>query len=125
MHEVASIMLRTMTRYEGAPTASLFLILENPSMDRRPFVNQWEQWAKEHDKDLTRESVIMVILGEFDRVDLSNWTGGLEYSPFMTPYRRSPQFKEYARETGRYATWKLLGFPRWCRAVGEDDFECE
>jgi TolB-like protein len=125
MHEVASIMLRTMTRYEGAPTASLFLILENPSMDRRPFVNQWEQWAKEHDKDLTTELAIMVILGEFDRVDLSSSTGGFEYSPFMTPYRRSPQFKEYVRETGRYATWKLLGFPRWCRAVGEDDFECE
>ena len=125
MLELASIMLRTIPRYEGAPIATLFRILENPSMDRRPFVNQWEQWAKEHDKDLTKEPVIMVILGEFDRVDWSSYTGGVEYSPFMAPYRRSPQFKEYARETGRYATWKLLGFPKWCHAVGDDDFECE
>ena len=36
-----------------------------------------------------------------------------------------PEFKEYARARGLYATWKHLGFPRWCHAVGEDDFECD
>jgi TolB-like protein len=122
---VAAALMRQSAWFEGAPTASLIRLYENPEIDRRPILNQWEQWARENNRNLSEYVLVLALLGKYDRIDMSTWTGGIEYGRLMTGYRRSPAFKQYARETGRYATWKQLGFPRWCRPIGEDDFECE
>jgi hypothetical protein len=43
----------------------------------------------------------------------------------MTPYRRSPEFREHARASGLPEYWQMHGFPSLCTPVGENDFECE
>ena len=45
--------------------------------------------------------------------------------PGYGPYRQSDTFKHQVRETGLYEYWQTHGFPPQCRALGDDDFECD
>ncbi len=40
-------------------------------------------------------------------------------------YRQSPQFKHFIRESGVYDYWRKTGFPKQCRPVAKDDFDCD
>ncbi|HSD68563.1 MAG TPA: hypothetical protein VLB07_03370 [Woeseiaceae bacterium] len=59
--------------------------------------------------------------------------GGFDYRPYATTlwapdharYRRSPQFYDYVVKSGIYDYWRRHGFPRQCKPVGDDRFECE
>ena len=41
------------------------------------------------------------------------------------PIRRHPVFKEVMVAIGLDEYWRARGFPPKCRALGDDDFECE
>ena len=45
--------------------------------------------------------------------------------PAMRAYRRSPEFKAHMTASGLPDYWRKHGFPPQCKAVGNDDFECE
>ncbi|MEM6817673.1 MAG: hypothetical protein AAF578_02685 [Pseudomonadota bacterium] len=47
------------------------------------------------------------------------------WHPSFPELRRSPEFKRIIRELGIYTYWQQAGFPPQCRAVGDDDFECD
>jgi len=64
---------------------------------------------------------LLVPLGDHD----ANPFFFLAWNPEYARYRRSPQFKEYVRETGVFDYWREHGFPPQCRPLGEDDFECD
>ncbi|MFT6732415.1 MAG: hypothetical protein ACJAS9_000595 [Polaribacter sp.] len=40
-------------------------------------------------------------------------------------FLKSPHRKRLIREMGIYDYWRKYGYPPQCRAVGEDDFECD
>jgi adenylate cyclase len=48
----------------------------------------------------------------------------LIWGPDYAGYRRSPQFRNYIRETGVLDYWRAHGFPPQCRPRGRDDFAC-
>ncbi len=48
----------------------------------------------------------------------------LTWGPDHAGYRRSPQFRNYLRETGVLDYWRARGFPPQCRPRGRDDFAC-
>jgi len=54
---------------------------------------------------------------------------GQNYSTFrnykMDFLYDQPRFKEQVRKDNILAYWQHAGFPSQCRAVGEDDFECD
>jgi hypothetical protein len=64
---------------------------------------------------------LLVVLGNYAKPPLVTIT----WVDVMAPYRRSPEFKEHARASELPDYWRKHGFPRWCRPVGESDFECE
>jgi hypothetical protein len=64
---------------------------------------------------------LLTVLGNYARPPLVTMT----WVDVMAPYRRSPEFKEHARASELPDYWRKHGFPRWCRPVGESDFECE
>ena len=41
------------------------------------------------------------------------------------PMYNNKRWKEQIRKDGVLALWQVKGFPAHCKAVGEDDFECE
>jgi len=43
----------------------------------------------------------------------------------MKRYRKSQAFKSYIRESGVHEYWQKVGFPPQCRAIGQDNFECD
>ncbi len=45
--------------------------------------------------------------------------------PYPTDFRESPHRKRMIRDFGLLAHWQKHGFPTQCRAVGDDDFECD
>ncbi|NNC97578.1 MAG: hypothetical protein HKN88_05845 [Gammaproteobacteria bacterium] len=58
-------------------------------------------------------------------VDAGFRIGTFNWQPAFKKYRQSTEFKQYIRQVGIYDFWKKDGFPPQCRAVGEDDFECD
>jgi len=45
--------------------------------------------------------------------------------PYPEDFRQSPHRKRMIRDFGLFAYWQKHGFPPQCRAVGDNDFECE
>jgi TolB-like protein/Flp pilus assembly protein TadD len=54
-------------------------------------------------------------------VDLSGWLWTHSFSGL----RQLPEFKQFLRDAGLVEIWNERGWPDLCRAIGEDDFECE
>ena len=49
----------------------------------------------------------------------------LEWDASYILYRQSSEFKSFIKKSGIHTYWRKTGFPPQCRAVGEDDFECD
>jgi len=45
--------------------------------------------------------------------------------PYPEDFKQSPHRKRMIRDFGLLAFWRKNGFPPQCRAVGDDDFECD
>jgi adenylate cyclase len=45
--------------------------------------------------------------------------------PYPEDFKQSPHRKRMIRDFGIFAYWQKHGFPPQCRAVGDDDFECD
>ena len=65
--------------------------------------------------------ILMAALGDYSQGadPVTAWYPGLNH------FRMSDSFKHQIRENGVLAYWQAHGFPPRCRAVGEDDFECD
>jgi DNA-binding winged helix-turn-helix (wHTH) protein/TolB-like protein len=46
------------------------------------------------------------------------------WMPQLEAMRQLPEFKSYMREIGMVAYWQQHGWPRFCRQLSQDDFEC-
>lgn len=92
-----------------------------PERDHADLIAEVRAFIRTRPKaSINAPSYILLPIGDFDEPPyvLILW------SPALTRYRRSPQFKAYIRNTGVYDYWRAHGFPSHCRPVGKDDFEC-
>lgn len=55
----------------------------------------------------------------------ANLTHSLWWNRMDSEFLESPHRKRLIREAGIYDFWKSQGFPPQCRAIGDDDFECD
>ena len=44
--------------------------------------------------------------------------------PHFEGVRKSPRFKKLVEHYNLPNAWRQMGWPKFCRAVGDDDFEC-
>jgi hypothetical protein len=77
-------------------------------------------------RNLISDPVISAYFNFFDRTavavdDSFNWMWG----PDLKRFRQSPEFKLLLEDLGSHTYWRSHGFPPQCRALGEDDFECD
>jgi hypothetical protein len=65
-----------------------------------------------------------MVYGQYEHVKplsgLQAW-----WRPYPASWRTSPHRKRLIRELGLPEYWRKHGFPPHCRAVGDDDFECD
>jgi hypothetical protein len=47
------------------------------------------------------------------------------WQPSWTEFRHTTYFKQFVRNNNLLTYWREAGFPKQCRPVGEDDFECD
>ena len=57
---------------------------------------------------------------ELRSVNLPYW-----WFPYPLDWRESPHRKRLMRDIGLPDFWRKHGFPSHCRALGDDDFECD
>jgi len=110
---------------DGALGEEFVKALENPESDHSVGLRKFDAWADDNGVDLSAHAEILAAFGAYDRVDI-----GLEsvlwfWLPLYQNYRQSDAFKRQMKIYGTYDLWKSKGFPPQCRAVGDDDFECD
>jgi adenylate cyclase len=67
-----------------------------------------------------------VFYGLFDAPQSAAWdVKHYIWSPDLTAYRKSPEFKQFVANEKYEAYWREHSFPELCRPVGSDDFECD
>jgi len=69
-------------------------------------------------------------IGAYDKVNTTEFSlgpGNVKgiWMKDFAGFRKTPQFKEIVRNMNLVPYWQAKGFPPGCRAVGDNDFECE
>ena len=71
---------------------------------------------------------VAVLLGHSDKVADGFWGSWGKYWMWDSSYqefRQTSAFRSRVTESGLLAYWRTNGWPDLCRAVGDDDFECD
>ncbi|MEE8371531.1 MAG: hypothetical protein V3R73_05225, partial [Sphingomonadales bacterium] len=57
--------------------------------------------------------------------NLGSPSGNTQFDlPFSGEIQADPRFKALVKKAGLVDYWRARGWPRYCRPVGADDFEC-
>ncbi len=108
--------------------AKIFLdALEFPDKDHADDLNKFLHWVKNRQtlNDPTDWPNELSALGEYKYVQPRPFNNIWIWQEQHTSFRKSSYFKSFVRELGLPAYWLVKGFPPQCRALGEDDFECD
>ncbi len=113
---------------QSAPVVEWIRAVENPDKDNSRGYERLKDWEQNKSTGLVLANygVIPMAFGMYDDM-LSRLSNAVMvmWHPDADKFRESPQFKQLVRESGTLAYWHERGFPEFCRAVGDDDFECD
>ncbi|MFT5452771.1 MAG: TolB-like protein [Enterobacterales bacterium] len=94
----------------------------NPQNNHRELIDEIKTFADKNqfttDTDLSR---LLIPIGAFELFPDPTMIWGVEYKT----YRESSKFKDYIINSGINKYWMEKGYPTHCRAIGDDDFECD
>jgi TolB-like protein len=116
-----------LTAGRNFPVRDLLDILQYPERDHSAAQQRYRARVDEFEwRNLISDPVISAYFNFFDRTavavdDSFNWMWG----PDLKRFRQSPEFKLLLEDLGSHTYWRSHGFPPQCRALGEDDFECD
>ena len=129
-HLLALYMADVVTRSTYAPVIDYITALENPDANHSAQLLRFERWAKKNNDELIWYPSVLIALKAY-----SHFAGPAVPStgvalPFIwqmeaTEFRQSDYFKQMVRNNNILLYWQSAGFPDQCRALGEEDFECE
>ncbi len=100
----------------------LYDALRQPDRPHLELANDILNFTKNAGELQTRQGQNMaILLGDYNRIMINQeiWDAGYKN------YRQSDSFKAGIKQSGILDYWRKNGFPPQCRAVGEDDFECD
>lgn len=97
-------------------------LLENP--ERRPGT-EFALLAGSLEEIAFQTEFVWLTIGGFDRVEPNYFTYIGMWRSDLKNFRQSDDFKRIIRVGGIEEYWRAHGFPPQCRAVGQDDFECD
>lgn len=124
---VALLLADLHFRRNAAPVIEWIRAIEDPEANQRVAIERFERWEAETGSEfgIGSSAMLMLALGEYERVSTNS--GALHYGwhPDAKAYRATVHFKTAIREFGVLKYWQEKGFPDFCRAVGDDDYECD
>jgi tetratricopeptide (TPR) repeat protein len=111
----------------SAPVVEWIDAAARPGEDHSAGLARWQRWEEAETPSVTLFNVPMVCLafGDYEQFAAGSWPALYLWHPHASGFRTSGVFKEFVREEGILAYWQEKGFPKFCRAMGADDFECD
>ena len=126
---LALYMANQWTRDRYAPVIDWIEALENPTADHTARLHHFEQWAERVGDDINIYVGTLLAFKAYDYFVKPNSMPISEVAEIWNPnwaeFRQTNFFKQYARNNNVLAYWREAGFPKQCRPLGEDDFECD
>ena len=126
---LALYMANQWTRDRYAPVIDWIEALENPNADHTAGLHRFEQWAERVGDDINIYVGTLLAFKAYDYFVKPNSMPISEtaeiWNPNWAEFRQTSYFKQYARNNNVLAYWRQAGFPKQCRPLGEDDFECD
>jgi len=121
----AALAAYHVSRHPDFPAREWLEALRNPGRDYSSYVAKAERWLAE-DPHIGMNPALMLAFGAYDKIIIEqglvmNWI----WQPGFPGFYDSGMFKRLVEKKGILAHWRQHGFPPQCRAVGDDDFECE
>jgi len=126
---LALYMANQWTGNRYAPVGDWIEALENPNSDHTAQLHRFERWATENGEDIHTYVGVLLAFKAYDYFvdanDMKNSEFSQIWQPSWTEFRQTTYFKQFVRNNNLLAYWREAGFPKQCRPVGEDDFECD
>jgi len=126
---LALYMANQWTADSYAPVIDWIEALENPDADHTAQLHRFEHWATENGEDIVDYTGTLLAFKAYDYFVKSNTMNASAFAeawvPHWAEFRQTTFFKQYVRNNGFLAYWREAGFPKQCRPLGEDDFECD
>jgi len=126
---LALYMANQWTRDRYAPVIDWIEALENPTADHTARLHRFEQWAERVGDDINIYVGTLLAFKAYNYFVKPNSMPISEtaeiWNPNWAEFRQTNFFKQYARNNNVLAYWREAGFPKRCRSLGEDDFECD
>jgi TolB-like protein len=126
---LALYMANQFTGDRYAPVIDWIEALENPNSDHTARLHRFEKWATENGEDIDSYAGALLAFKAYDHFAEANTMKNSEFSQMWQPswvgFRQTTYFKQFVRTNNLLTYWREAGFPKQCRPVGEDDFECD
>lgn len=126
---LALYMANQWTGNSYAPIIDWIEALETPDADHTARLHRFERWAMESGEDVSRYAGVLLAFKAYDYFAKPNSMKTTVISEVWEPnwaeFRQTAFFKQFVRNNGLLTYWREAGFPKQCRSVGEDDFECD
>ena len=126
---LALYMANQWTRDSYAPVIDWIEALEAPNSDHTARLRRFERWAEENGEKIDTFVGVLLAFKAYDYFAKSTSMPDSEvaemWHPIWAEFRQTTYFKQFVRNNNFLAYWREAGFPKQCRPVGEDDFECD
>ena len=112
----------------SAPISAWIAAIRDPAENHDVGYARLKDWERNQSTGLRLSDIGVVLLpfGKYEEF-ASNLSANRMYMwlPQAADFRRSGYFKKMIRESRILEYWQERGFPEHCRAIGDDDFECD
>jgi TolB-like protein len=126
---LALYMANQWTGNRYAPVIDWIEALENPDSDHTARLHRFKRWVTEIGEDIGNYVGILLAFKAYDYFVEANTMKNSGFSEIWQPswieFRQTTYFKLFIRNNNFLAYWRKAGFPKQCRPLGEDDFECD
>jgi adenylate cyclase len=112
----------------GAPVIEWIRAIENPDGDNSAGYARLKDWERDTTSGVVLETAPSIYLSFKAYDDLLDYPDSATFVIWHADadeFRRTPQFKKLMRKLGIVDYWRARGYPPQCRAVGDNDFECD
>ena len=121
----ALLLADRVTNGSNAPIGAWIRAIENPDNISAKDLDAYRKWIINHQIVENSPFEFMLAFKDYDNLPISVSDTDYHWHPQATEWRQTEGFRRFVEELGILDYWREFGFPPQCRAVGEEDFECD